>query len=152
MTRYNPHNAYLESRILSADPMELIDLLYQAAISAVRDARRHLQEKDIRARSQSITKAYNILMELTIALDHKRGGEIATNYARLYDYMMRRLTEANFKQIDEPLAETIGLLMTLKEGWEGVRQQLKPAAPVMGNAWAQAAPQETSGMSQSWSF
>ena len=39
----NAHDAYLESRILTAEPMELIRLLYQAATGAVRDARRCLR-------------------------------------------------------------------------------------------------------------
>jgi flagellar secretion chaperone FliS len=148
----NAHNAYLESRILSAEPVELICLLYQGAISEVREARRHLQDKNIRARSKSISKVHDILSELTTVLDHKQGGEIAKNLARLYDYMMRRVTEANFKQIDEPLVEMLGLLTTLKEGWDGVlQQQSRPAAP-SGNAWAQAATQDSMSGSQAWSF
>jgi flagellar protein FliS len=148
----NAHNAYLESRILSAEPVELICLLYQGAISEVREARRHLQDKNIRARSKSITKVHDILSELTTILDHQQGGQIAKNLAQLYDYMMRRITEANFRQIDEPLAEMLGLLTTLKEGWDGVQQeQARPAAP-SGNAWAQAATQDVSGGSQAWSF
>ena len=148
----NAHNAYLESRILSAEPVELICLLYQGAISEVREARRHLQEKNIRARSNCITKVHDILSELTTVLDHKQGGQIAKNLAQLYDYMMRRITEANFKQIDEPLTETLGLLTTLKEGWDGVKQQQTRPAALSGNAWAQAATQDTSGGSQAWSF
>jgi flagellar protein FliS len=131
--------------------MELISLLYQAAISEVREARRYLRAKDIRARSKCITKAHDILVELTIALDRKRGGQIAENLGRLYDYMMRRITEANFKQIDEPLAEALGLLITLQEGWDGARQQLKPAKPP-ASAWAQAATQDAVGASQAWNF
>jgi flagellar protein FliS len=147
----NAHNAYLESRILSANPTELVCLMYQAAVSEVQEARRHLHAKDIRARSNSITKVHNILSELTTVLDHKSGGQFSQNLAQLYDYMMRRLTEANFKQIDEPLAEVLGLLATLKEGWDGIRQQTQPAAPA-GNAWAQAATQDAMGTSQAWSF
>lgn len=147
----NAHNTYLESRILSADPVELVCLMYQTAVSEVREARRHLQDKDIRARSKSITKVHNILSELTTVLDHKCDGQIARNLAQLYDYMMRRITEANFKQIDEPLAEVLGLLTTLKEGWDGIRQQTKPAAPA-GNSWTQAATQDVLRTSQAWSF
>jgi flagellar protein FliS len=149
--RRNAHNAYLESRILSADPMELVSLLYQAAISEVREARRHLQAKNIRARSKCITKAHDILVELTIALDRKRGGQIAENLRQLYDYMMRRITEANFKQIDEPLAETLGLLTTLQEGWDGARRQIQPPKP-SPSAWAQAATQDALTTSQAWNF
>jgi len=146
----NAHNAYLESRILSADPMELVCLMYQAAVSEVREARRHLQEKNIRGRSNSITKVQNILSELTTVLDHQRGGQFSKNLAQLYDYMMRRLTEANFKQVDEPLAEVLGLLATLKEGWDGIKQT-KPTAPA-GNAWSQAAAQDSPAQAQAWSF
>jgi flagellar protein FliS len=148
---YNAHNAYIESRVLSAEPVELTCLLYQAAISEVREARRHLAEKNIRVRSNSITKVHNILAELATVLNHRQGGEIATNLARLYDYMMRRITEANFKQIDEPLVETLGLLMTLKEGWDGIRQQQPTPAAQSGGAW-QAATQNAYAGSQAWSF
>ncbi len=147
----NARNAYLESRILSANPTELICMLYQAAISELREARRHLEAKDVRSRSLCISKAHAILVELTIVLDRKKGGQIAERLAHLYDYMMRRITEANFKQTDGPLAETLGLLSTLLEGWDGVRQQIQPAAPV-GNAWAQAATQDALSSSQAWSF
>jgi len=148
----NAHNAYLESRILSAEPVELICLLYQGAISEVREARRHLQEKNIRARSKSISKVHDILSELATVLDHKQGGEIAKNLAQLYDYMMRRIIEANFKQIDGPLVEVLGLLATLKEGWDGVQQQQTRPTQPSGNAWAQAATQDASSGSQAWSF
>jgi flagellin-specific chaperone FliS len=53
----NAHDAYVESRILSAGPVELVRLLYQGAAGAVRDARRHLASGEIRQRSGSISKA-----------------------------------------------------------------------------------------------
>ena len=57
---YNGHNAYLESRILSADPIELVNMLYQACTGAVREARHHLAKGEddllhlciVRARNQ----------------------------------------------------------------------------------------------------
>ena len=38
----NAYDTYLEDRILSADPVELVHMLYQAATTAIGDARRHL--------------------------------------------------------------------------------------------------------------
>ncbi len=60
----NAQDAYLEQRVLSADPLELVRLLYQAAIAAVRDARRALSAGEIAARSRSISKACGIVLEL----------------------------------------------------------------------------------------
>jgi flagellar protein FliS len=132
----NAHDAYLESQVLSANPLELVHLLYEAAIAAVREARRHLAEEEIAARSRSITRAFGILQELVAALDHERGGEISTRLIQLYDYMQRKLLEANFRQTDEPLAEVLGLLATLTEAWEGVKQDTQPPMAA-ANPWEQ---------------
>jgi flagellar secretion chaperone FliS len=146
------HNAYLESRILTADPLELVRLTYQAAIGEVRSARQHLANRDIRRRSQAISKACAILTELTVALDRKAGGEYAERLADLYGYMMRKLTEANSQQRDEPMVEVLGLLSTLLESWEGVQGFLnsKPMPQAPPAPWAQM--QETSYTPQAWSF
>ena len=112
----NGHDAYLESRVLTADPIELVNLLYQACTQAVREARLHLAEGRIAERSREINKACQIVIELAVFLDHERGGEISRRLALLYDYMQRRLLEANMQQSDEPLADVLGLLSTLSEG------------------------------------
>ena len=135
------HDAYLESRIESADPIELIRLLYQGAIAAVREARSHLAAGEIAARSRSISKVQNILVELTTSLDYQRGGDLSHRLAQLYDYMMRRLAEADFKQLDEPLAEVLGLLATLAEAWEGIQAHAEPARSPE-NPWASPVPHE----------
>ncbi|MGI8991043.1 MAG: flagellar export chaperone FliS [Bryobacteraceae bacterium] len=119
--------AYLEQRILSADPVELIRILYQQGLTEVREARRHLEARDIEARSKSISKSFEILCELSRSLDMDRGGEIAERLSGLYDYMRGRLLDANFQQADEPLAEVLSLLSTLAEAWESV----KPLAPTL---------------------
>ena len=149
----NAHDAYLESRVLSADPLELVHLLYEAAIAAVREARRYLAEGEIAARSRSITKTFSILQELVAALDHDRGGEISARLAQLYDYMQRRLLEANFQQADGPLAEVLGLLATLAEAWQGVEREAQPTAPPE-NPWAQRPPAESAAAygPSAWSF
>jgi flagellar secretion chaperone FliS len=127
----NGQDAYLETRVLTADPIELVNMLYQAGADAVREARRHLAEGRIAERSHEINKACEIVIELATSLDHERGGEISERLALLYDYMQRRLLEANMKQSDAPLADVLGLLTTLAEAWAGVRHvEVKPAAEI----------------------
>src|ERR1035437_2010934 len=131
------HDAYLESRILTADPIELVNLLYQACVQAVREARRHLAEGRIAERSREINKACEIEIELATSLDHERGGEISQRLARLYDYMQRRLLEANMQQSDAPLADVLGLLSTLSEAWAGIRKTEAKPKPAAANPWMQ---------------
>jgi flagellar protein FliS len=140
----NGHDAYLESRVLSADPIELVNMLYQGGMQAVREARLHLAEGRIAERSREITKACQIVIELAVSLDHERGGEISRRLALLYDYMHRRLLEANMHQSDEPLADVLGLLSTLSEGWEGIRTPVSTPA-------AESAPAPQASMESAWS-
>src|ERR1035438_2444091 len=90
-----PQDAYLESQVLTADPMELVRLLYRAAGDAARSASAHLAAGRIAERSRQITKAHAILSQLSVSLDHARGGALSRSLAELYDYMQRRLLEAN---------------------------------------------------------
>jgi flagellar protein FliS len=140
-------DTYLEDKILSASPIGLVRLLYQGAMNAVREARRQLEAGRIRERAQAISNACDILAELTLSLDHSRGGELSRRLAAIYDYMLRRLTEANLKQTPGPLDEVFGLLATLADAWNRLGADEPAPRP-----WAPPAPQEAACCSQSWSF
>jgi len=116
--------AYLKNEILETDGWRLVELIYQAAIEAIGKARLHLREGAIQARSRQITRASELVAELALSLDHNAGGSLSRNLAELYDYIQRLLQEANFRQIEPPLAEAQELLRTLLEAW----QEAAPAA------------------------
>jgi flagellar protein FliS len=140
-------NPYFEQTILNADPTELIKMVYQRAISCVRDAREHLRHKRIAERSAAITRAYKALEELLAALRPEMAPDLAENLRGLYFYMQQRLLDANIQQADQPLEEVLGLLVTLAEAWSGVVAKLAPseAAPAeirqqgSGTRWEQPA-------------
>lgn len=146
--------AYLESQVLSADPIELVRILYQIALDSVQEARRHLAAGDIAARSKAIGQAISALSELNAALDHSNGGAISRNLEELYRYLRQRLTEANLRQQDGPLAEAGSLLTTLSDAWKGVRSEpaAEPAVAVPLPEPRAMAWQETGyGGSHTWS-
>ncbi|MEO8592034.1 MAG: flagellar export chaperone FliS [Candidatus Solibacter sp.] len=116
----NPYASSLETKILSATPLELVQLLYQAAIDAVQSARRHLSRGEIAERARSVGKAVEILTELGGSLDHQRGGAISTRLASLYDYLQVTLLDANFQQADDGLEKAETLLKTLNEAWSAI--------------------------------
>ena len=115
-------SAYLESRILSADPLELVSLLYQGALDSVHDARKYLADGDIQARSTAISKVTDIVTELEASLNHEAGGSISRGLADLYQYMRMRLLHANIRQDDAILAEVQSLLATMAEAWKGIQK------------------------------
>ncbi len=116
------NDVYFENSILTAAPADLIALLYRAAIDAISAARRHLAAGDACARSTAINRAVAITCELAGSLDHRRGAAVSRNLAELYDYIQRRLIEANIKQSDDPLKEVFDLYSTIAEAWEAVRR------------------------------
>jgi flagellar protein FliS len=134
---------YLENKILSADRVELVQIQYQAAVESVENARRYLKERNIPARVHAINKAIAILGSLTASLNREAGGDLSRTLRALYDYMMRRLIEANFQQSDPPLAEVSKLLATVLVGWMGCKSSnasaaagVSPASPALKPAVA----------------
>jgi flagellar protein FliS len=134
-------DVYLETRVLSADPLELTCLLYQHAIDATRDARRYTASGEIAARAQAVSKTIGILGELQGSLDHSAGGDISRSLDGLYTYMTIRLTEATLRKEEAPLAEVERLLATLAEAWKeaGTRQsESAQAANLPSAAWQES--------------
>jgi flagellar secretion chaperone FliS len=115
--QYTNQDRYLETEVLSADPIKLVGMLYRAAIEATGAARRHLEAGAIRERSRQVMKAWEIIGELSHSLDHVQGGEISRSLSGLYAYLQVQLLEANGRQTDAPLAEVEQLLTTLQEAW-----------------------------------
>jgi flagellar protein FliS len=144
--------AYLESHVLSADPLELICLLYQHAIDQAQQARRYLASGEIPERCQAISKAIAAVGELNSSLDHRAGGAISSNLAQLYCYMTLRLMEANLRRDDQSLAEVESLLEILASGWKETRARQAAGshvpAPVAVEAWQGAG---EAGDAHAWS-
>jgi len=116
-----PKDTYLESRVLAADSVELIHILYEHALTQVGSARSAMASNDVRGRSQAICKALAAIGELETSLDYDAGGSISRNLARLYRYMRKRLTDANVKREQGALAEVESLIKTLDEGWTAMQ-------------------------------
>lgn len=133
----NPYASSLETRIFSATPIELVQMLYKAAIEEVQTARQHLKCGETAERGRSVSKTVAILAELNDSLDHGKGGELSTKLAALYDYLQRTLLDANFRQADDGLAEAEKLLKTLDEAWSAVN------APLLSGSMRPARPTES---------
>jgi len=142
--------AYLETRILSADPVELVSILYEYATISVQDARQSLAAGDVPGRARAVTKAIAIVGELEGSLNREQGGEIAANLGRLYPYMRDRLTHANIMQKDEPLAEVEALLKTLGDGWKEIAGSAPATPQISTNHFAGAGESWSNNTLQGW--
>ena len=108
-------------QVEDADPHKLIAMLLECAINRIAQARAHLGHGDIPAKGTKVTKAVAIVNELRSSLNHEAGGTLAGRLDALYDYINRRLLFAQLNNDDRALAECIGLLEPVRDGWNGIR-------------------------------
>jgi len=115
-------NAYatigVQTKAMSASPVQLITMLFDGARTAIAQARYHLQAGNIAQKGSSLSKAIDIIESgLRAVLDHEAGGEIAANLDSLYEYMGRRLMQANLHNDAGILDEVDRLLADLASAW-----------------------------------
>ncbi|GHD51316.1 flagellar protein FliS [Marinobacter persicus] len=113
-----------QTSITDADPHKLIQLLYNGAIERINMAKARMQAKDYAGKGQLLNKAIEIIGGLRSFLDFEKGGELSTQLEALYDYMERSLLEASAKNDIAKLDEVQDLLRTVKDGWDGIRQDV----------------------------
>ncbi len=118
---------YREVAVKTANPLQLIIMLYDAAICSLQEAQNHINTKNIAARARSVNKCISIISELQSCLNLKAGGEIANSLDRLYDYMKRRVFAANVQQSSQPLAEVEALMENLRSAWREIAGQSQTA-------------------------
>jgi flagellar protein FliS len=100
-----------------ANPQQLIAMLLRGALDRVASARGAAQRGDQPARHINISAAMAIVDYLRLCLDRNAGG-LAQRLDALYDYVLRRLFQANANDDARLLDEVGELLRTLEEGWE----------------------------------
>ncbi len=121
-------NRYREIEVRTANPLQLVVVLYEGAVSYLQEAKGHLQRGDIEGRTRAINRTLAIVSELQATLNFEEGGQVARSLESLYAYMKGRLIAANLGQDDKPLSEVMSLLSTLRSAWQelaslGLRQQ-----------------------------
>jgi len=142
--------SYLEEKTLSARPLELVAMLYSKAIDEIREARRQLAERNIPLRSKAISKACDLIGELDGSLNMEAGGDLSERLRGLYRYCLVKLLDANLHQADEPLAEVLGLLSTLSEGWQAIAKTEPISESRPTGRWEVAA--EATDQAHSWTL
>ena len=78
-------------------------------------AKEGLKENDITKSNINIIKAEKIITELRTTLDKKY--EVAKDFDLVYDYIYRKLVEANIQKNEEALEEALKYIREMRETW-----------------------------------
>jgi flagellar protein FliS len=128
MTSAYGARSYVQTQTVSATPLQLVAMLYDGAVMSAAAAHDAMVRRDIPARRTAVNKLLGIIAELQNSLDRERGGAVAAELDRLYDYVVRRMMEAVSTQTAAPIEDVHRILQTLREAWQQIGQQADPAA------------------------
>jgi len=130
---------YLNQQVMTASPARLVSMLYDKAISSLKEAIAAIEAGEIEARWKANAKALEIISHMWSTLDIEKGGEIAQNLSDLFSFMLQRLPEVDFKNDPEPAREVIVLLEPLRDAWREL------ARKEQGGGTPPTAPQQPGG-------
>jgi len=114
-----------QSGTFDASPHRLIQMLMEGALEKIAMAKGFMMRDEVEKKGHHISWAIKIIGGLQNSLNKDAGGELAQNLDNLYDYMCEKLFEANIENSVEKLDEVSNLMVTVKEGWDGIENEVK---------------------------
>jgi flagellar protein FliS len=117
----NPWKSYQQVATQTAPPGQLVLMLYEGAIRFLERALGGFNLEDPAEFNQTISnnilRAQDIIFELNVTLNIEEGGELAATLRQLYDYMGRKLMEANLHKDPAPLKDVAQRITVLRDAW-----------------------------------
>ncbi|MEK1942195.1 MAG: flagellar export chaperone FliS [Pseudomonas sp.] len=110
----------VSSQVFEATPHRLIQMLMEGGLERLAQAQGAMARGQASLKGELISKAIGIVGGLREGLDMSKGGEVAQNLDRVYEYMITRMLEANKSNDPTPLVEVSGLLREVKSGWDAI--------------------------------
>jgi flagellar protein FliS len=120
MSVRNPYQSYQQNAINTASPGELTLMLYNGCLKFIHIAKTAIAEKNIELKNTNIQKAQKIIQELMVTLNPEL--EVSKSMMPLYDYVYRRLIEANIKSDLAILEEVEEFVTDFRDTWKQVIQ------------------------------
>ena len=109
---------YQKNAVQTASPAKLTLMLYDGAVKFTNIAIEAIEAGDIEKAHNNIVKAQNIIGEFRSTLDMKY--PVAKDFDVVYDYIYRRLVEANMKKDKDILVEALKHIKTMRDTWREV--------------------------------
>jgi flagellar secretion chaperone FliS len=127
MQTNNAYNAYKNNSVNYASREQLLLMLLDGAVKFSKIGRQAIVDKDVKKAHDNLVKTQNIFYELMATLDVNSGGEWARSLMSIYDFIVRRLTDANIKKDVEIMNELIPLIEDVRDTWNEAYKVAKVA-------------------------
>lgn len=118
MQSNNAYNVYKNNSVNFASKDQLLLMLLEGAVKFSKIARQAMLEKDVPKAHENLVKTQNIFYELMATLDVSKAGAWGQDMMDIYNFITRRLTDANLKKDVAIVDEVIPLIEDIKNTWE----------------------------------
>jgi len=117
----NAAQLYQGNRVNTASPAELTLMLYDGAIKFCNIAIGALEKGDNQKANTNLIKAQKIIVEFRTTLDFKY--PVAQQFDIVYDYIYRRLVEANINKDKDIAEEALKYIREMRDTWKEVMRR-----------------------------
>lgn len=122
MYAQNAYNAYKTNSVNYASKEQLLLMLLDGSVKFAKMGRQAILDKDVKKAHENIVKTQNIFYELIVTLDVNKGGEWTNSLMSIYDFIVRRLVQANVKKDIAIMDEVIPLIEEVRDTWNQAYQ------------------------------
>ncbi len=126
----NAYQTYQQNSVGTASPGELTLMLYNGCLKFLKQAKTAIETGNVQDKNTNLQKAQKIIQELMVTLNTDVA--IGNQMMQMYDYMNRRLIDANVKNDVTIIEEVEGLVTEFRDTWKEVIQQNRKANYGMG--------------------
>jgi flagellar secretion chaperone FliS len=123
---------YRENAVRTATPIELVVILFDAAIADMRRAVSAIQASDVEERANAVRHAMLILQQLQGTLDFEPGGQVARQFEQFYNLIRAKLLESQLRNSPELIGQQIQFMSEVRDCWVEAKKRIEPqpAAPL----------------------
>lgn len=120
---------YRENAVCSATPIDLVVILFDAAIDDMRRAVSAIQASNVEERANAVRHAMLILQQLQGTLDFERGGQVAKQFEQFYNLIRAKLLESQLRNSPELMGQQIQYMSEVRDCWVDAKQRIEPTPP-----------------------
>ncbi len=115
----NAIRVYKKMSVTTADPLQLVVMLYDGFLRHGRAALEAMKKKRPAETGDQIGRALPILHELQASLNHRAAPDLCANLDALYEFVNNSIMQAHLKSDADALEQALCIMAELREGWLG---------------------------------
>ncbi len=133
----DPSREYVKNAVLTASPEQLQLMLLDGAIRFSVKGLEALQAGELESMFNALERAQRIVLELNNGLRREVNPTLVDQMAALYDFIFRRLVDANMHRDPQAIEDALRILRHQRETWSMLLEKLKKEGAALQTPAAQ---------------